>query len=85
MKFGDHFEFHKIPEWYNMYLQYSKLKKMIESFKHDNKTRKTTTKLPGYFYLSSFHQLVRLTPHQTDESPVMIETKYLPLLSQVKD
>jgi SPX domain protein involved in polyphosphate accumulation len=33
MKFGQQFEYHKIPEWYMMYLDYNKLKKMIEMFK----------------------------------------------------
>ena len=36
MKFGQQFEFHKIPEWYCQYLEYEKLKKMIEDFKADD-------------------------------------------------
>ena len=30
MKFGEIFEYHKIPEWYNMYLNYELFKQKIE-------------------------------------------------------
>jgi SPX domain protein involved in polyphosphate accumulation len=45
MKFGQQFEFHKIPEWYCMYLNYDKLKKLIEDFKADESMKK----LPGLY------------------------------------
>ena len=35
MKFGAHFEYHKIPEWYNMYFDYEFLKEVIGLFKVD--------------------------------------------------
>jgi hypothetical protein len=37
MKFGILFEYFKIPEWYNMYLDYEKLKHEIESIKKEIK------------------------------------------------
>ena len=37
MKFGAQFEFHKIPEWYDSYMDYELLKTMIEEFKGDRK------------------------------------------------
>ena len=37
MKFGLQFEFHKIPEWYTMYLDYNLFKDMIDFYKQ--KTR----------------------------------------------
>ena len=33
MKFGLQFEFHKIPEWYTMYLDYQLFKDMIDFYK----------------------------------------------------
>ena len=33
MKFGNQFEFHKIPEWYTEYLDYQKFKELIKDFK----------------------------------------------------
>lgn len=36
MRFGEQFEFHKIPEWYNIYLDYELLRKIIERFKEDS-------------------------------------------------
>ena len=33
MKFELQFEFHKIPEWYTMYLDYKKFREMNEAFK----------------------------------------------------
>ena len=32
MRFGQQFEFHKIPEWYTMYLNYHLFKDMIDIF-----------------------------------------------------
>ena len=32
MRFGEHFESLKIPEWYSMYLDYELLKSKIEDF-----------------------------------------------------
>ena len=41
MKFGQQFEFHKIPEWYTMYLDYEMFKEMIDHFKQNlNKPEK---------------------------------------------
>ena len=33
MKFGQQFEYHKIPEWYNMYLDYQMFKENADHFK----------------------------------------------------
>ena len=33
MKFGQLFEFHKIPEWYTEYIDYKQLKEHISDFK----------------------------------------------------
>jgi len=33
MRFGEQFEFHRIPEWYHKYLNYHALKLQIEIFK----------------------------------------------------
>ena len=32
MKFGNLFEFHKIPDWYTEYVQYGELKLRIKAF-----------------------------------------------------
>ena len=32
MKFGQQFEYSKIPEWYNKYLDYEGMKQLIEDF-----------------------------------------------------
>lgn len=39
MNFQQHFELQKIPEWYSQYLDYDKLKEMIDDFKTDSKSR----------------------------------------------
>jgi SPX domain protein involved in polyphosphate accumulation len=44
MKFGQQFEFHKIPEWYDEYLDYRMLKALLK--------RGTDRKLRGLYYLS---------------------------------
>ena len=51
MRFGELFEFHKIPEWYNMYLNYGLLKQNIENFQKLEKA-KEMMKLPGYYIRS---------------------------------
>jgi SPX domain protein involved in polyphosphate accumulation len=33
MRFGYIFETHKIPEWYDAYLDYKRLKKLVKKFK----------------------------------------------------
>lgn len=55
MKFGTQFEFHKIPEWYDMYLDYEYLKVSIETYK-DNQKKGKLMKLPGYYLM---------TPHKS--------------------
>jgi len=39
MKFGNQFEFHKIPEWYTEYLDYQKFKELIKAFKSRLKSK----------------------------------------------
>ena len=50
VKFNDVLELQKIPEWYNMYLNYKLLNKMTTNFKDLEKQRQLT-KLPGYYIL----------------------------------
>lgn len=52
MKFGQSFEYHKIPEWYNMYLDYKGLKKSIEDFK-DKRKEGEYMKLLGYYLFTT--------------------------------
>ena len=60
MRFGEQFEFHKIPEWYNQYLNYELFKKKIEQFKESQK-KGDFVKLPGYYiYLIGSRKLVCL-------------------------
>lgn len=59
MKFGASFEYHKIPEWYMMYLDYHGLKKKIEDFKEKCK-KGEYTKLPGYYLFTNSRALVNL-------------------------
>lgn len=51
MRFGELFEFYKIPEWYNQYLNYEGFKTMIETFKEKQKEGEYM-KLPGLYILS---------------------------------
>jgi len=62
MKFGQQFEFYKIPEWYTEYLDYLKFKNLISSFKHKLKskpecsfitTENELQKLRGLYYLTA--------------------------------
>ena len=57
MKFGHQFEFHKIPEWYNMYLDYELLKDFIDEFKADVSAG-NAIKLPGLFTFTQANQSV---------------------------
>lgn len=43
MRFGEQFEYHRIPEWYHMYLNYHALKLQIEIFKNGCESRKPNT------------------------------------------
>ena len=59
MKFGEIFEYHKIPEWYNMYLNYELFKQKIELFSMKKKFDEVM-KLPGYYFRKDDGQLVYL-------------------------
>jgi hypothetical protein len=59
MKFGEIFEYHKIPEWYNMYLNYELFKQKIELFTLKKKLNEVI-RLPGYYVRTSDGQLVQL-------------------------
>jgi SPX domain protein involved in polyphosphate accumulation len=61
MKFGEILEYHKIPEWYNMYLNYELFKQKIELFQLKKKFNEVA-KLPGYYYRTTDGQLVMLEP-----------------------
>ena len=47
-KFDKQFEFHKIPEWYNQYLDYKQLNLLIKQFK-TNIDNNTVMKVPGFY------------------------------------
>ena len=59
MKFGEIFEYHKIPEWYNMYLNYELFKQKIELFQLKKKFNEVV-RLPGYYVRTSDGQLIKL-------------------------
>ena len=60
MRFGQLFEYHKIPEWYNNYLKYEKLKEGIEKFQEQCNNGERL-KLHGlYMYLGFGKQIIRL-------------------------
>jgi len=57
MKFGNLFEFHKIPEWYNEYLDYKKFVRMIESHQQSIKCNELT-KLSGIFFITEHKEVI---------------------------
>ena len=60
MKFGETYEYHKIPEWYNDYLNYAALKSKIDKDKEQIK-QQHMIKLPGYYmFLSNSRRLMSL-------------------------
>ncbi len=38
MKFGQQFEFHKIPEWYTEYIDYLRMKSLAKEFSQNVKS-----------------------------------------------
>ena len=56
MKFGHLFEFHKVPEWYTYYVDYSQLKALIDAFKTLTK-EEAVRKLKGYYMVNDKGQL----------------------------
>lgn len=66
MKFGQQFEFHKIPEWYNMYLDYDLLCRYISEFK-DSTEHKKSVKLAGYYILTKNNAVVNLKDGITED------------------
>jgi len=59
MKFGEQFEFHKIPEWYNKYLDYEKLKDLIETFQDRTKSGELV-KLHGFWVFTQKKAIIPL-------------------------
>ena len=55
MKFGEIFEYHKIPEWYNMYLNYELLRQKIDDFNQGN-----PFKLPGYYFMGNTGEIKKI-------------------------
>jgi hypothetical protein len=51
MKFGQLFEFHKIPEWYTDYVHYVELRELIDQFKSFKK-QELVQKLNGYYTIN---------------------------------
>jgi hypothetical protein len=62
MKFGEILEYHKIPEWYSMYLNYELFKQMIDLFCMKKKCSEVVM-LPGYYFSTSDGTLVKLDIH----------------------
>ena len=56
MKFGQLFEFHKIPDWYTEYVQYGELKARITAFK-SCVYEGQANKLKGYYMVNKQGQL----------------------------
>ena len=59
MKFGQQFEFHKIPEWYDEYLDYENLKYLLRRFS-GNVEYGTLVKLPGFYTINNQQVLIPL-------------------------
>ena len=57
MKFGNLFEFHKIPEWYYKYLNYKQLCTLIESHQQSVKQNRHA-KLNGVFFITESMQVL---------------------------
>ena len=51
MKFAAQFEFHKIPEWYDDYLAYKRLKQLLSKFSARIESDQAH-KLNGLYYFS---------------------------------
>ena len=56
MKFGQLFEFHKIPEWYNEYVHYIELRELIDQFKSFKKLG-FVEPLNGYYTINNQGQI----------------------------
>ena len=65
MRFGQQFEFHKIPEWYDEYLDYENLKAILKKFQGDVEY-KTLIKLPGYYTINNQQVLISLDFFEKD-------------------
>ena len=62
MKFGEQFELHKIPEFYNKYLNYEIFKREIEIYKQYRKEH-NQKKLNGYYLiLKRTKAIVKIDP-----------------------
>ena len=57
MKFSEQFEFHKIPEWYNMYLDFEDLLDKVNEFAEKVKEGESA-KLPGYYQFTMQKRVV---------------------------
>ena len=57
MKFGNLFEFHKIPEWYHEYLDYKGLADRCKEYRKQVRKAKRE-KLSGIFYLTESKKVV---------------------------
>jgi hypothetical protein len=65
MKFAAQFEFHKIPEWYDEYLQYKRLKQLL--WKYSSRIEQDQAyRLKGVYYLSL-----------NDKKPVRIDRAFI--------
>jgi len=56
MKFGNLFEYHKIPEWYSEYARYKDLRNKIDEFKALIKANQCK-KLKGYYMFNKRNQV----------------------------
>ena len=58
VKFYEQFEYHKIPEWYDQYIEYATLKSMAHSFE-DNVVQEKRPKIPDLFVLTKDQKLFK--------------------------
>ena len=56
MKFGNLFEFNKVPDWYTEYVQYVELKRRINLFKNLSESGEVE-RLKGYYMINRQGQL----------------------------
>ena len=77
MRFGEQFEYHKIPEWYNNYLNYESLKKKIELFKEKQKAG-DYMKLPGlYLFLKETGKIATFDLYNDDDLSSLMNSNEL--------
>ena len=90
MQFTEYFNYHKIPEWYNMYFNFESLLDRIERF-DSSKQENQYVKLYGfYYYIASAKRIVRIRENtveskvNSDEDFKERESDAVPLLGDLE-